>query len=65
MRFASQQNRSGYVRFGSKAGIGLLPVDVRFTPKSGHCRVTVRCPLCADFVAEVSCGLFWLVIPSL
>jgi hypothetical protein len=24
------------VRFGSKANIGLSPVDVRFTPKSGH-----------------------------
>jgi hypothetical protein len=23
-------------RFGSKADIGLPPVDVRFTPKSGH-----------------------------
>jgi hypothetical protein len=23
-------------RFGSKADIGLAPVDVRFTPKSGH-----------------------------
>jgi hypothetical protein len=22
-------------------------IDVRFTPKSGHCRATVRCPLCA------------------
>jgi hypothetical protein len=26
-----------YVRFGSKADIGLAPVDVRFTPESGHC----------------------------
>jgi hypothetical protein len=25
------------VRFGSKAGIGLVAADVRFTPKSGHC----------------------------
>jgi uncharacterized protein with GYD domain len=25
-----------HVRFGSKADIGLPPVDVRFTPKSGH-----------------------------
>jgi hypothetical protein len=25
----------------------------------------LKCPLLADFVAEVSCGLFWLVIPSL
>ena len=26
----------GDVRFGSKADIGLLPVDVRYSPKSGH-----------------------------
>jgi hypothetical protein len=25
-----------HVRFGSKADIGLMPVDVRFPPKSGH-----------------------------
>jgi len=25
-----------YVRFGSKADIGLAAADVRFTPKSGH-----------------------------
>jgi hypothetical protein len=24
------------VRFGSKADIGARPIDVRFTPKSGH-----------------------------
>jgi hypothetical protein len=24
-----------------------LACDVRFTPESGHCRVTARCPLCA------------------
>jgi AraC-like DNA-binding protein len=35
------------VRVGSKADIGLLPIDVRFTPESGHCRVTVGCLLCA------------------
>jgi hypothetical protein len=35
------------VRCGSKADIGLAPADVRFTPKSGHCRATVGCPLCA------------------
>ncbi len=27
--------------------------DVRFTPKSGHRWAVSRCPLCADFVAEV------------
>jgi hypothetical protein len=26
----------GDVRFGSKADIGLPPIDFRFTPKSGH-----------------------------
>jgi hypothetical protein len=35
------------VRFGSEADIGLAVVDVRFTPKSGHCRTTLGCPLCA------------------
>src|SRR6516162_580590 len=34
-------------RFGSKADIGLAPVDVRSTPKSGHQRSEYRCPLCA------------------
>jgi hypothetical protein len=28
---------AGYVRFGSKADIGSPLIDVRFTPKSGHC----------------------------
>jgi hypothetical protein len=27
---------AAYVRFGSKADIGVSPIDVRFTPKSGH-----------------------------
>jgi hypothetical protein len=36
-----------HVRFGSKADIGLAPADVRFTPKSGHCRTTLGCPLFA------------------
>jgi hypothetical protein len=35
------------VRFGSKADVTLLNFNVRFTPKSGHRRVTVGCPLCA------------------
>ena len=39
---------SANVRFGSKADIELHPRHVRFTPKSGHCRVTARCPLCAN-----------------
>jgi hypothetical protein len=37
----------GNVRFGSKADIGLALIDVRFTPKSGHRSVQLRCPLCA------------------
>jgi hypothetical protein len=44
---ALQQNGRANVRLGSKTDIGLAPIDVRFTPKSGHCRATVGCPLCA------------------
>jgi hypothetical protein len=33
------------VRFGSKADFGLAPVDVRFTPESGHSAALFRCPL--------------------
>jgi hypothetical protein len=29
-------NSGGNVRFGSKADIAALPINVRFTPKSGH-----------------------------
>jgi hypothetical protein len=29
-------DRGRHARFGSKADIGLVFVDVRFTPKSGH-----------------------------
>jgi len=36
------------VRFGSQADIGLTPVDVRYSPKSGHWRTSVGCPLCAN-----------------
>ena len=53
------------VRFGSKADIAALPNNVRFTPESGHWNSLAECPLCADFVAEVRCKLFWSVIPSL
>jgi hypothetical protein len=35
------------VRYGSKADIAPVKCDVRFTPKSGHCRTTLGCPLCA------------------
>jgi len=47
VRFASQQNRSGYVRFGSQADMAGRVCNVRFTPRSGHCRTTLGCPLCA------------------
>ena len=33
---AGQQNQLANVRFGSKADIGAPPIDVRFTPESGH-----------------------------
>ena len=36
------------VRFGSKADIEARPLDVRFTPKSGHCLARLECPLCAN-----------------
>ena len=32
---------------GSKADIGRPPIDVRFTPKSGHWNSVVECLLCA------------------
>jgi hypothetical protein len=38
----------GNVRFGSKADIGLLLIDVRFTPKSGHQRPVTERPLSAN-----------------
>src|SRR6516165_12668600 len=34
-------------RFASKADIGARPVNVCFTPESGHWNPTVRCPLSA------------------
>jgi hypothetical protein len=34
-------------RFGSKADICSAKAHVRFTPKSGHSDLVVRCPLCA------------------
>ena len=34
------------VRFGSKADIAARLSDTRFTPKSGHWRAIVGCPLC-------------------
>ena len=40
--------RSAFVRFGSKADILRCGSDVRFTPKSGHSRLRLACPLCAN-----------------
>jgi hypothetical protein len=34
-------------RFGSEADIRLALVDVRYSPKSGHCGASVGCPLSA------------------
>jgi hypothetical protein len=45
--FAWQQSLGPNVRFGSKADIGGPPIDVRFTPKSGHRNSVTECPLCA------------------
>ena len=36
------------VRFGSLAGILRCGGHVRFTPKSGHWAVQIKCPLCAN-----------------
>jgi hypothetical protein len=41
------KNRVLDFRFGSKADIGEGATDVRLTPKSGHWKSTVQCPLCA------------------
>jgi hypothetical protein len=35
------------VRFGSKADISVVVIDVRFTPESGHRSARRQCPLCA------------------
>jgi hypothetical protein len=35
--FARQQPSGANVRIGSKADIGARPINVRFTPESGHC----------------------------
>jgi hypothetical protein len=37
-RLMSHRSSPPNVRFGSKADIGLAPVDVRFILESGHCR---------------------------
>jgi hypothetical protein len=40
-RFAQQQSCIADVRYGSKADIEARPVNVRFTPESGHCNRSV------------------------
>jgi hypothetical protein len=45
---ALSHNKAPDFRFGSKADMGLSLIDVRFTPKSGHCSTPVECPLCAN-----------------
>jgi len=40
-------------------------LDVADGLSTGSERVTLVCPLLADFVAEVRCRLFWSVILSL
>jgi hypothetical protein len=41
------------VRFGSKADIGLSPVDVRYSPKSGHSPGAILRPMKVEEIAEV------------
>ena len=39
---------------GSKADISACPIDVRFTPKSGHRETLLECPLlCQNETKEV------------
>jgi hypothetical protein len=45
--FAPQQSPGPNVRFGSKADIAARPVNVCFTPESGHSLIAPGCPLCA------------------
>jgi hypothetical protein len=47
-RIAANIAKLPNVRFGSKADIGLAPVDVRFNPKSGRYQARSKCPLCAN-----------------
>jgi hypothetical protein len=44
---AQQQSYSANVRFGSKADIEVLSLNVRFTSNSGHWWSVSGCPLCA------------------
>ena len=53
----SYLTREVNVRFGSKADIGASPIDVRFTPKSGHWDSAAKCPLRANF-GLIQCATF-------
>jgi hypothetical protein len=53
-QFARQQSWVAHVRFGSEADIRSKKRDVRFTPKSGHCRSRRIDPL--DVRKAVPCG---------
>jgi len=44
---ARQQSWAAHVRFGSLADVGARSINVRFTPKSGHHRAPLGCPLSA------------------
>ena len=46
--------RRADVRFGSKADIGAPPVDVRFTPESGHAGSASRANVVSRALAEVA-----------
>ena len=54
---------SSHVRFGSKADIGARPINVCFTPKSGHHRARSPCPFCAKSRNWV--GSLWSMALSL
>jgi len=62
--FAWQQSPGQNVRFGSKADIEARPINVRFTPESGHRNSVVECPLCAkaDIGVESKFSVHWFYI---
>jgi hypothetical protein len=39
------------VRYGSISDISTALIHVCFTPESGHCRATVRCPCCSKLIS--------------
>ena len=46
---------------GSKADISACPIDVRFTPKSGHRETLLECPLCAKMRLRKS---YWITLSA-